>query len=338
MMKKRNTAQKESTNVLSTKPNKKSLFLIGAISFCTVAAIVIPLIITTTKTKNNELVELTDKSLLPVIQKMYSKNDASIMIAPSLNEVWEESNNYKNEEAKIDTYFCEFNLKSESYFTCYYLHKNTIKKIEKYVNENFSYYMSDFDGEIYYLYYYVDLLANNKLSENDKLFFKKIKIDESKIQKEIGDYCLQKITRNINISNDNFGKLFIENIEYNNNNFVIEPKIGYLISNKFDCKKVLFNNVSYMKSLFTNGIYDAGFLDIFAYLINDDETFDTYVYYDNFILEKDPNYYNELKNIIITENFISKSQYTDSDNNVHKLDNYKVLCDYNKAKLLFNIE
>lgn len=283
------------------------------------------------KPKNSgRLIELNDLSIINSLGVGSSEGD--IMHTPSLDEVYRDFVDLPDKTGFI--YETDLHL-NDNYF-CYYLSKKTIDKIDKINEEEKLGYMSDFLGNINYLRYFKKLLNENRLSKSDKIMFESVDANETSIDRYVNGFTLVNIGRTVDISNKEIGNYFATSINYSVEDKVVHPNKN-IILDKIHDNKALIHNVHYLKKFFKSGVYSVSFLDIFGYLVEENNTFSTYIGYDRYNLEKDEHYYDEIKNIVLDEQFIDQRTYTDSDDNEHRVDWYTVQCDYTKTKELFGI-
>lgn len=317
---------------------KIAIPIIAVCSLSITVAILVPLLLNNNNKTSSKLVELNNPALLKSVSELSNSSNQDLIPTPSLDKVYEDYIEYINNGTIEVPFFYETKLKSNPEYTCYYLSKDTISKIDDFSSKEYIHYMYDEGGHINYLRYYKELLDEEKLTDLDKVMVYNAKVENPLIEKEIDGYQLVKIVRTIDIENKAFGDMFIENVRYKEEEKSVSPLTNsFSISMKYDNYNIIFNNVPYMKSLFKEGIYSSGFLDIFSYQINEENnTFKTGISYDCSILENNEHYYDQINSIIIEKTFVTKKVTVTADNVEKSYDCYYVVCDYNKTKTLFD--
>ena len=295
----------------------------------------------------SRLAQFNDEKIIAVLSSYQSEAEAIPMSAPGLDKVYENYISFKKSDNFDINFFYETKLSADSFYICYYLPNTTIEKIEAIIDEETlpNYLFINPESAIdnnplhSYLRVYWYLYKQDILSDDDRLFVSKEQISNKTIDVYVEDCVLVKITRNINIQNKEFANLFLEDID-----FKYEEKNAHIVditsvSEKLNDKTIVYIDAPYLKSLFNSDVYDASFLNCFTYLIDEtNNTFNTFTEYDQYLLDKDENYYDAINDIIINKEYVTTSVYNDNDGVLHKLDAYKVICDYNKSKILFDIE
>lgn len=311
---------------------------------CFALVLLLPLL---ANNSSSRLAQLNDEKIIAVLASYQSEAEAIPMSAPGLDKVYENYISFKKSDNFDINFFCETKLSADSFYICYYLPNTTIEKIEAIIDEETlpNYLFINPESTIdnnplhSYLRVYWYLYKQDILTDDDRLFVSKEQISNKTIDVYVEDCVLVKITRNINIQNKEFGNLFLEGID-----FKYEEKNAHIVditsvSEKLNDKTIVYIDAPYLKSLFNSDVYDASFLNCFTYLIDEtNNTFNTFTEYDQYLLDKDENYYDAINDIIINKEYVTTSVYNDNDGVLHKLDTYKVICDYNKSKILFDIE
>lgn len=284
--------------------------------------------------KTKILTEVNDPDLLSFFEHIPLKNyGVDLSQKLTLDQVWDSYKSFTPNEY-ADNYFLETNLKGENYYSCYYLQKSTIRKIDDLVKQEVTKTETFDNKETNYLRQYKKYLSQGKLSNNDKVYLYKMDINSSETSLEINRCQLVSITRNILLSNEKIGKYFVETINYS-----VDGKVALKEEDSLNIdsnnKPFLFFDLEKFCKFYKSPIYDSGFLPLYSYGIFDN-SFDAIMKYDHSILDENPTYYDEIKTIFKTETFITTRDYI--DNGVkHTYDYNNVVCDYLKAKVFFKI-
>lgn len=318
--------------------NKDRLKIILPISIvCFAATVAVSLAIVLPRVNNRDnyaFFELKDDEVISLI----SDSGGNYTGGMELDELWQRYSDYKDNHVDDIHFFYETHLLSSSNYTCYYLSKTTIAKIDEANRKENIDYMTYDDGTINYLRYFQKLFEEGKLQNSDKIMTININVDNPSIKKVIKNYVLVKITRNIEVTNKDLGNYFIENVQYKEEGssvLICEQALSF--SEKYNDKDIIVYDVPHLKTIYKYNIFPAYSLDKTTYIINNsDMTFEAYIAYNRSIIENNEHYYDDLNGIIIEKQFIMEKPIYDDDNILFWLDCYKVVCDYNNAKTLFN--